>query len=130
MLSAPYPSGYRSNSWLATAESGQGILRFRRQCCIVRARAVANDLPSKEGAHLSKGVRFGVAKHDDVLGIEEHDEVIAVALKLYQPFRTIEVGGHCMTMFFGLRNSESVMKWQKFRRSSTLRTCSNETQLN
>jgi hypothetical protein len=34
-----------------------------------------------------------VAKHDDVLGIEEHHEVVAVASKRYQPFRTINHGG-------------------------------------
>ena len=31
--------------------------------------SVADDFPSKEGTHLPKGVRFGVAKHDDVLRI-------------------------------------------------------------
>jgi ATP-dependent DNA ligase len=35
------------------------------------ARAVADDLPSKEGTHLPKGFRLGMAKHDDVLGIAQ-----------------------------------------------------------
>jgi hypothetical protein len=56
-------------------------------------RGVADYLPSKEGAHLPKWLRLIVAKHDDVLGIEEHDEVIAVTPKGHQPFRTLDVGG-------------------------------------
>ena len=47
----------------------------------------------KNLARLPQGVRLVVAKHDDVLGVEEHDEVIAVTPKGHQPFRTLDVGG-------------------------------------
>jgi hypothetical protein len=60
---------------------------------IVRARVVGDDLPPKEGAHLPKRVRLGVAKHDDVLGIEGDDKLSAVALKCYQPSRSLDVRG-------------------------------------
>jgi hypothetical protein len=32
-----------------------------------------------------------MAKHDDVLGIKQHDEVIAVSAKGHQPFRTLDI---------------------------------------
>jgi hypothetical protein len=32
-----------------------------------------------------------MAKHDDVLGIKQHDEVIAVSAKGHQPFRTRDI---------------------------------------
>jgi hypothetical protein len=61
--------------------------------CIVQARAVADDLPSKEGAHLPQSVRLVMTKHDDVLGVEAHDEVIAVTPKSHQQFRTLATRG-------------------------------------
>ena len=60
---------------------------------IVRARVVGDDLPPKEGAHLPKRVRLGVAKHDDVLGIEGDDKLSAVALESYQPSRSLDGRG-------------------------------------
>ena len=40
-----------------------------------------------------KGLRFAMAKHDDVLGVEGDDKFIAVAPKCHQPFRTFDAGG-------------------------------------
>ena len=48
---------------------------------------------SKEGAHLPQSVRLVMTKHDDVLGVEAHDEVIAVTPKSHQQFRTLATRG-------------------------------------
>jgi hypothetical protein len=40
-----------------------------------------------------KRVRLGVAKHDDVLGIEGDHKLSAVALKCYQPPRSFHARG-------------------------------------
>ena len=54
---------------------------------IVRARVVGDDLPPKERAHFPKRARLGVAKHNNVFGIEfgieGDDKLGAVALKCY-----------------------------------------------
>ena len=60
---------------------------------VVRARVVGDDLPPKEGAHLPKRVWLAVTKHDDVLGIEGDYKLSAVALKCYQPSRSLDVRG-------------------------------------
>jgi hypothetical protein len=44
-------------------------------------------------AHLPKGLRLIVAKHDDILGVEQHHEVIAVSPQGHQPFRTLDIRG-------------------------------------
>jgi hypothetical protein len=60
---------------------------------VIRAGTVANDLPSKAGAYLSKRVRLGAAKHNGVLRVEGEDEVVTVAPKCHEPFRTLYAGG-------------------------------------
>jgi hypothetical protein len=60
-----------------------------RDCFIVRARAVTDNLPSKKGAHLPKGLRLAVAKGDKIFRVKGDDEIITVALECHQPFRTI-----------------------------------------
>jgi hypothetical protein len=59
----------------------------------VRARVIGDDLPSKESTHLPKGVRLGVAKCDDVLGVKGDDNVSTIPLKCHQPSRTLYIGG-------------------------------------
>jgi hypothetical protein len=55
-------------------------------CCI------ADDFPAKKCAHLSKGVRIGVAKYDDVFRIKSHDKVLTITPKRHQSFRLIDGG--------------------------------------
>jgi hypothetical protein len=59
-----------------------------RQRRVARVRAVADDLPPKAGADLSKGVWLSVPKHDEVLRVEGDDKISVVALKCHQPLRT------------------------------------------
>jgi hypothetical protein len=73
---------------------------MRRPCaseygkrCVTGARAVADDFPSKAGAHLSKSIRLCVTKYDGVLRVEGDNEVITVASKCHQPFRMLHAGG-------------------------------------
>ena len=85
------------------AEVVAGILCFKaRERCVVRACAVADGLPSKEGAHLPQGLPLVVAKHDDALRVEEHDDVVAIAPKSHQPFRTIDARSRAPRLLFSL----------------------------
>ena len=68
--------------------SRRGILEGR-DCFIVRARAVTDDLPSKEGTHLPKGLGLVVAKGDKIFRVKGDDEIITVAPECHQPFRTV-----------------------------------------
>jgi hypothetical protein len=64
-----------------------GILEGR-DCPIVRARAITDDLPSKEGAHLPKRLGLVVAKDDKIFRVKGDDEIITVAPEGHQPSRT------------------------------------------
>ena len=63
------------------------------QKAALRARAVADDLPSERSTNLAKRNRFDVPKHDNVLRVKRDDKVITVAPKRHQPSRTLDVGG-------------------------------------
>jgi hypothetical protein len=52
---------------------------------VIRSCGIANDVPAKKSAHLSKRVWIGVAKHDRVFRIERYDKVVTVAPKRHQP---------------------------------------------
>jgi len=49
--------------------------------------------PEGRCTFFERRVRFVVAKDDDVFWIEGDNEVIAVAPKCHQPFRTLDAGG-------------------------------------
>jgi hypothetical protein len=51
-----------------------------RQSRVACVRAVADDLPAKAGADLSKGARLSVPKDDEVLRIRADDKISAIAL--------------------------------------------------
>ena len=63
---------------------------------VIRAGAIADDLPTEAGTHLSQRVRIGVPERDGVVGVEGDDEVIIVTSERYQPLRTFnsEVQGY------------------------------------
>lgn len=60
---------------------------------VVGGRCIADDFPTKKSAHLSKRMRIGVAKHDDVFRIERHDKVLTFPPKHHQSFWVIEIRG-------------------------------------
>jgi hypothetical protein len=60
---------------------------------VIRAGTIADDLPLKASAHLSKSVRLGVAKYDGVPGVEGDNELITVASKCNQPSRAVDIRG-------------------------------------
>jgi hypothetical protein len=65
-----------------------------RQPRVACVRAVADDLPAKAGANLSKGARLSVPERDEVLRIRADDKISAIALECHQPFRTFHARSH------------------------------------
>jgi hypothetical protein len=56
-------------------------------------RGVANDLPTKKGAHLLKRMWIGVAKNNHVSRVGHHNKLLVIAPKRHQLLWAIEIGG-------------------------------------